>query len=188
MKVLGCIIAGGRSSRMGRDKAFIEWRGKPLIEHVAERLGPQVTRLVINANGNARRFSLPVIADLIASSTPLAGLHAALTYATENKFDAVLSVPCDTPLLPLDLYSRLQGDRAAIAYSCGQAHFLTGLWPIDSLPHLDGLSRVQDFAAATHARRVEWTTGEHDPFFNVNTPSDLSQLPQAIDMGRSQPV
>ncbi len=212
MRVLGAIIAGGKSSRMGQDKALMVWRGKALIERVIERLEPQVDELVINANRplppmpsgegrvglvqrkhdltpntlnhphpalpreERRRGPIRVIPDLLNIGTPLAGLHAVLTYALENSFDAVLSAPCDAPLLPEDLRLRLQGDGAAIACSGGQAHFLTGLWPAATLPLLIGLRRVQDFAAATKARRVEWAVQGHDPFTNLNTPEDLARL------------
>ena len=178
MKVLGAIIAGGKSSRMGQDKAFIEWQGKILIAHVIERLSPQVDAVIINSNSDPERFTLPVVADLIETRTPIAGLHAALTYASARGFDAVLTSPCDTPLLPPDLYARLSGEGAAIATSDGQAHFLTGLWPVECLNLLHGLVRVKDFAGATKARQVDWPVKDYDPFINVNTPQDLQNLSQ----------
>ena len=181
MKVLGCIIAGGKSSRMGQNKALMMWRGKSLIAHVAERLAPQVDQLVINANGNREPFGflgLPVISDQIATGTPLSGLHAALTFAREGGFHAVITAPCDSPLLPPDLRSRLEGDGAAIAASAGQAHYLTGFWPVSARDQfeLHAFRRVQDFAASVGARQVEWPTEGHDPFVNLNTPEDLTGL------------
>jgi len=102
MKVLGVIIAGGKSSRMGQEKALMAWQGKPLIAHVVERLVPQVEALAINANGDTRRFGflgLPVFPDELNDiHTPLAGLHAALAGAANNSFDAVLTVPCASSL------------------------------------------------------------------------------------------
>ena len=177
MKVLGAIIAGGKSTRMGQDKAFIEWRGKTLITHVIERLTLQADAVIINSNSEPERFTLPVVADLLKTGTPIAGLHAALTYAVEHGFDSVLTSPCDTPLLPLDLFARLSGEGAAIAASAGQAHYLTGLWPIECLNLLDGLIRVKDFAAKAKARQVEWLVKDYDPFININTPQDVLGLP-----------
>ena len=177
MKVLGAIIAGGKSSRMGQDKAFIEWRGKMLITHVIERLSPQADAVIINSNSDPERFTLPVVADLIETGTPIAGLHAALTYASARGFDAVLTSPCDTPLLPLDLRTRLSGQTAAIAASGGQAHYLTGFWPVECLKLVNGLIRVKDFAAASKARQVEWLVKDYDPFININTPQDVLDLP-----------
>ena len=178
MKVLGAIIAGGKSSRMGRDKALVEWRGKSLIEHVIDRLTPQVDQLVINANSDYSKFGFQVIADQIETGTPLAGLYAALQYAQDYGFDAVITAPCDSPLLPHDLRARLQGPGAAIAASAGQGHYLTGFWPVAVLAACKKhhYRRVQDFAAAVQARQVEWQVDGHDPFVNLNTPEDLATL------------
>jgi len=183
MKVLGAIIAGGKSSRMGQDKALMVWHGKALIEHVTLRLGPQVDALVINTNiapfSQQEKAALKTIPDLLTTGTPLAGLHAVLAYASATNFDAVLTCPCDTPLLPLDLRERLAGAGPAIAASPGQAHYLTGFWPVALLPALDvalkgGLIRVKDWVKLCDARIVEWQ-GE-DPFINLNTPEDLARL------------
>lgn len=186
MMIAAVIITGGTSSRMGREKAFLELGGRPLLAHVIGRLAPQVQAIVINANGDPRRFApfgLPVIADRRGDvATPLAGLHAALYFALENKFDAVLSAPSDTPFLPADLVERLQEQPLpAIAASGGQSHYLTGLWPVVLAQTLDreishGLRRVQDFAARAQAREVEWPLVPLDPFVNINTPEDLQRL------------
>ena len=185
MRVLGCIIAGGVSSRMGQEKALMLLGGKPLIVHVAARLACQVEQLSVNANGDAARFeflNLPVFHDLIATGgTPLAGLHASLQYAKMRNFDAVLSVPSDTPFLPFDLRTRLEIPSPSIAASQGQEHYLTGFWPVSLLSVLErasaarNLTRVRDWAALVAAKRVEWVAAELDPFFNVNTPEDLTQ-------------
>ncbi len=177
MRVLGAIIAGGKSRRMGQDKAFIEWRGKTLITHVIERLSVQTDQLIINANSNLEHLGPVIVPDKIETGTPVAGLHAVLTYAVEHGFDAVLTSPCDTPLLPLDLRALLSGHGAAIAASGGQAHYLTGFWPVESLDVLDGLIRVKDFAATAKAKQVEWPVKEYDPFLNINRPKDLLYLP-----------
>jgi molybdenum cofactor guanylyltransferase len=189
MKILGAIIAGGTSSRMGQEKALIDIDGVPLIERVASRLRFQVDGLVINANGGQDRFAFlgyPTVADTLASfGTPLAGVHAVLRHAKNNDFAAVVTVPSDTPFLPLDLVHRLAEagahKGAAIAMTLGQPHYLTGIWSVALLPALErrmkdeGLRRVQDFAAAAEAERVVWGDQPHDPFFNINTPQDLKQ-------------
>jgi molybdenum cofactor guanylyltransferase len=186
MRVLGAIIAGGTSSRMGREKAFMELDGVTLIERVASRIRFQVDELVINANGDPSRFSgLPhtVITDLLEVGTPLAGLHASLCFAADDGFDAVLTVPSDTPLLPLDLVQRLKEggthSGAAHAKSAGREHYLTGIWttamakPLERLIREENLRRAQDFCAKAKSEAVTWSDHPHDPFFNVNTPEDL---------------
>ena len=185
MKVLGVIIAGGKSSRMGQDKALMEFQGKPLISHVAMRLEPQVHSLALNANGDPARFdflNLPVFADQVANmGTPLAGLFAALAFAADQGFEAVLTAPCDGPFLPADLRARLEPLMPAIAASGGHQHYLTGLWPVSLRNELDlalagGIRRAQDFAAAAKVNVVEWPITPRDPFANFNTPGDFAGL------------
>lgn len=187
MTFCAVIVAGGRSIRMGREKAFEDVRGRSIIDRVVECLKRQVADIVVNANGDPARFhetGVPVIGDLRPDvSTPLAGLHAALAYAREKACDAVLTVPSDAPFLPGDLFARLQpgGHAAAIAASADQPHYLTGLWssallvPLTQTLDAPRLPRLQDWARMCDAAVVEWPAQPYDPFFNVNTPEDLAE-------------
>jgi molybdenum cofactor guanylyltransferase len=196
MKILGAVIAGGASSRMGGDeKAFLKLGGVTLIERIISRIGFQVDEIVVNANGDPGRFAdLPhlVIADLLPEiATPLAGLHAALTFGADDGFDAVLTVPSDTPLLPLDLVERLkqagQVTGAAHAQSGACDHYLTGLWttamakPLERLICDQNLRRVRDFCAKAKAEKAVWPAIPHDPFFNINTLDDLAAAQALLD-------
>jgi molybdenum cofactor guanylyltransferase len=182
MNILGAIIAGGKSTRMGQEKALIKLGSKSLIVHVVNRLLPQVEDAIINANGDTKHLEfleLDIVPDIETElQTPLAGLHAALIYAAEENYDAVVTVPSDCPFIPRDLVAKLSGTRPAIASSKGQDHYLTGFWPVKLLPQLQkalGTSnRVQDWVKACGAVNVEWATKDYDPFFNVNTPADLA--------------
>ena len=113
--ITGLVLAGGRGSRMGGvDKGLQLLRGRPLFHWVVDRLQPQVGPLLINANRNLQAYSaqgLRVVSDADDSfAGPLAGLLAGLQ-ACETEW--LLSAPCDTPLLPLDLAERL----SAAAYA-----------------------------------------------------------------------
>jgi molybdenum cofactor guanylyltransferase len=184
MTVMGAIIAGGTSSRMGgQEKAFLMLGGKPLLAHVIDRLAPQVDGLIINSNGIPFRFAkfhAAVVPDLVDDlNTPLAGLHASLSHAKNHGAELVITVPSDTPFLPSDLRERLE-KGPAIACSGGQEHYIAGAWPVGLLEdveaaiHRDKLFRVKDWARRCHAALVEWALTPHDPFFNVNTPTDLA--------------
>lgn len=187
MRICAAIVAGGRSSRMGREKAFERIRGKNILARVISNLGAQVDQLVLNANGDPERFrgfGLSVVGDRRKDvSTPLAGLHAALTYGYENQFDAVLTVPSDTPFLPANLVQRLAAARssAAIAASAGQQHYLTGLWSSSLLGAINAaldeprIPRLQDWTRMCEAAVVEWSATPYDPFFNVNAPEELAE-------------
>lgn len=189
MKVLGAIIAGGSSSRMaGAEKAFLMFGGVPMIERVISRIGFQVDDVVINANGDPTRFSRfgkRIVPDRLATvHSPLAGLHAVLLEGREKGFDAVLTVPSDTPFLPLDLVPQLaeagRKTGAAVATSLGQRHYLTGLWSTAMAEKLEevigakGLRRMMDVMEIFHVAEAEWFPMPHDPFTNINTPEDLA--------------
>ena len=183
MKIAGVIIAGGRSKRMGSEKALMPVSGRRLIDRVFARIAPQVDRLVINTNGDGRRFpglDFVLIPDIRTDiGTPLAGLHVGLHWARNEGFDALLSVPSDCPFLPGDLVIRLAGagERAAIARSGARDHVLTGLWDCalaDRLDHVLGAGRhrVKDWAHDCGAVAVEWPA----------TPCECSRAP-----GRTAP-
>lgn len=187
MTLCAVIVAGGRSSRMGQEKAFQTVRGRRILDRVVSCLSAQASEIVLNANGDTDRFrdtGLRVIGDLRPHVTsPLAGLHAALNHAVESGFDAVLTVPSDTPFLAADLAQRLRAAQhpAAIAASAGQQHYLTGLWS-SSLHSAINLAvdeprtpRLQDWARMCDAAVIEWPSTPYDPFFNVNTPEELAE-------------
>ncbi len=190
MKILGAIIAGGHSTRMGgREKSFVLLDGATLLDRTLSRLRFQVDAVIINANGDPTRFAstkTTVVEDVLTDvGTPLAGLQASLYYGANHGFDAVVTVPSDAPFLPLDLVERLlEGGSisgAAIARSGGQDHYLTGIWTtamaksLGRLIEAEGLKRVQDFVSKTKAEKVVWAALPHDPFFNINTPEELAE-------------
>jgi molybdenum cofactor guanylyltransferase len=187
MKILGVIIAGGQSRRMGTEKAFVLLDGVGLMQRVLSRLRFQVKDVIINANGETARFDaleLVVVHDSLDIGTPLAGLHAGLSYAHANGFDAVVTVGSDQPFLPLDLVAKLEKagreTGAAVAHSNGQTHYLTGMWSSALAPELAaqiglGMRRVQDFVRHVDTQIMEWPSHDHDPFFNINTPEDLAE-------------
>lgn len=187
MRVCAVIVAGGRSSRMGREKMFETIRGRSILDRIVSGLQEQVEQVVLNANGDVDRFQdvgLRVIGDLRRDvPTPLAGLHAALDHANRQGFDAVLTVPSDAPFLPRNLKQRLEAAQraASIAASAGQQHYLTGLWASTLLHEIETAidaahtSRLQDWARICGAAVVEWPALPFDPFFNVNTPEELAE-------------
>ncbi len=195
MKIIGAIIAGGQSSRMGgREKAFLELAFKPLVLHVIEQFEPQVDQLVINANGDSNRFSefgLDVIPDVLTSlTTPLAGLHAALKFTKNAEAGVLVTVPSDTPFLPYNLVAKLLEKAvvrgAAIAASGDQEHYIIGAWKTELLDDLqsaiakNNLFRVKDWAQRAAAQKVEWPDKPYDPFFNVNALEDLRIAAQIL--------
>ena len=189
---IGVILAGGLARRMGGgDKPLVEIAGRPILQHVIDRLKPQCGLLAINANGDPARFSafgLPVICDSVEGfAGPLAGVLAGMEFGAAKGAAHVLSAPGDTPFLPADLLSRLQAARTragatiAVAASNGRTHHAVALWPValrDDLRRAlvaEDERKVSAFIGRYANAIVEWPTEPYDPFFNVNRPEDLAR-------------
>ena len=192
MKVVGLLLAGGQSRRMGGgDKALRLLGGIALLDRVIERLRPQVDALVLNANGDRARFArfaLPTVADSVPGfAGPLAGVLAGLDWAASHRPDCpyVVSVATDAPFLPADLVARLAHglDEAradlACAASGGRSHPVFGLWPVwlrDDLRRAvvdQAISKVDLWTARYVLATVPFDDQPVDPFFNANRPEDL---------------
>lgn len=188
------ILAGGRSSRMGNDKACATLGGRSLLATIAARLSRQTTAIALNADRQPLAAEeLRLAPDTIEGKAgPLAGVLAALRDASLNHPAAshVATVPVDSPFFPPDLLVRLAEsisaqDEIAIATSNGRAHPVFGLWPVSLADDLetwlrrDQKRRMQDFLARHVVRAVDFAMietpgGTLDPFFNINTPADLA--------------
>ncbi|MDM5066180.1 molybdenum cofactor guanylyltransferase MobA [Aeromonas salmonicida] len=182
--VSAVILAGGRATRMGgEDKGWVALAGRPLIDHVLERLRPQVDEVLINANRSQTRYQAlaPVISDDNNDYLgPLAGMQAGLAAAHH---DWVLFVPCDGPALPHDLMARF---RAALtpATELVVAHDGDWLQPVVALLHkslLPSLSaalaegeRKIDIWFARHKMAVVSFADQPDAFINLNSPAELA--------------
>jgi len=193
VKIAGLLLAGGLSRRMGGgDKTLRALGGRTILERVVERLRPQVSALVVNANGDPARFArfgLPVVADGVPGfAGPLAGILAGLDWGAANRPDceAIVSVATDAPFIPGDLVARLcagardAGARLACAASAGRAHPVFGLWPVrlrEDLRHAlveEGVRKVDLFTARYALATVSFAAEPVDPFFNANEPQDLA--------------
>ena len=185
-QITGVILAGGRGQRMGGvDKGLQMLHGKPLVAHVLERLQPQVSRVVINANRNTgqyEKFGHPVIADLVTDYVgPLAGLHAALSAATT---DLVLTVPCDSPYLPHDLASRLLAAINIGATQIAVASVDAQTQPVFCLARQHVVASLADYLAAGGRKMNDWQSSlqvryvdfgdQAEAFRNINSATDLA--------------
>src|SRR3954454_3462271 len=141
--VVGLLLAGGLSRRMGGgDKTLRLLGGRTILDHILERVRPQVGLLVLNANGDPARFAgtgLPVASDVVPDyAGPLAGVLTGLDWAAEHAPDSrwVASFATDAPFQLADLVKRLRAaverevSPMACAFSTSREHPVYGLWPV----------------------------------------------------------
>ncbi len=200
---LGLVLAGGLARRMGGgDKARIKIGGITILQRVLSCLTPQCGDIIINANGDPKRFAdigLPVVADSVPDfAGPLAGILAGLDLATTHapQSEWLVSVPADCPFLPNDLVARLHQARLAAGTSlaCARSgewrHPVVALWPValrEDLRHAlvdEGLHKIEIWTARHGVAIAEWPVEPIDPFFNVNTPEDAARA-EALAAARS---
>lgn len=197
--VIGVILAGGRSNRMGGgDKCLRDLGGRPLLAHVIERLRPQVERLVLNANGDPVRFAafgLPIAVDSVPDfAGPLAGVLAGMDWAAREVPAAhyIVTVPADGPFLPPDLVAHLgkalldEDAELAQAASAGQPYPVIGLWPVALREDLrraltaEDVHKVDAWTARYRRATASFAAAPVDPFFNANTPEQLAEAERLL--------
>jgi molybdopterin-guanine dinucleotide biosynthesis protein A len=169
-RILGAVLAGGRSSRFGSDKALaVMPDGRTLLDHAIAGLTPHVAQVMICGRDGG-------LADRPAPDMgPLGGLNAALHHAQQHGFCGVLTTGCDMPVYPVDLPTALIGKSAAIL----KGQQLLGWWPVSLASQLDAhLAEVNNrsihgWLDRIGARLVEMP-GLALP--NINRPEDLAEL------------
>lgn len=201
-QIIGVVLAGGQSRRMGgMDKATMMLGGETMLARVTARLAPMVGRVVVNENqgfNETERLGLPRVADPIAGFLgPLAGVLAGLDYARDAGADAIVTAAVDTPFFPTNLVDRLLSAAANSATGLAMAstpdqddrnhrHPTFGLWPVALADDLraalnDGLRKVVIWTDQHDCQYAEFSTQPFNPFFNVNTPDDMTQAETLIE-------
>ena len=194
LPVTGVVLAGGASRRMGRDKAFLDLGGRPLIAHVLERMGEVCAETLIVANDIPRYAGLGVriVPDVFPGVGVLGGLHAGLAAA---RHDLILAVGCDMPFLNpallrafvawaegYDVVALRRGDQVETLHA---AYRRTCLGPMEEVIR-SGQQRIISFFPQV---RVRYVAPEDifplDPdlrsFRNVNTPEEWAALQQELE-------
>jgi molybdopterin-guanine dinucleotide biosynthesis protein A len=187
-EITGAILAGGKSRRMGgKDKGLLLVNGQPLIGHIIDALLPQVGSLLINANRNLdsyRTLGHAVITDILGHHLgPLAGIASAMR-ASDAAY--LLTVPCDSPLVPLDLSTRLYRELKAAGADISAAHDGNRMQPLfallrrdllpDLLSYLERGERKTDAWYRQHRLVLSDFSDQPDSFLNINSPEDLRGL------------
>ena len=183
--VPGVILAGGQSRRMGADKATTLLAARRLVDHVAERLGPQVSRLYISGPED---YGLGIEAIVDATDRfegPVAGIFsaaAALRRRSPN-VSGFVTAPVDGPFLPPDLVARLcAAGRSAAARDAAGLHPTFAYWTFDALDRaatiLAGGVSLHRLAECVGAAAIDWPGDAL--FLNINGPEDLQDAERRL--------
>jgi len=189
--ILGSILAGGKSKRMGKDKLFLNLNSKTLIEYTVDKVKKYFPELIIITNKKNDYFAknnLITVSDCIEGQLgPLAGILTAMKWAKENspKCSWIASFPCDTPFFPESIIlkfieeSKKKESLILCASSHGRKHNIFGLWSLELYDKLyndlvnNKVRKVQDWTKENNIKNLEFQFKDYDPFFNINTTEDL---------------
>jgi len=189
--ILGAILAGGQSKRMGKDKLFLQLNNKTLIEHTIDKVKKHLKKVIIITNQENEFFSknnLTVVKDCIEGQLgPLVGILTAMKWAKENLTQCawVASFPCDTPFFPENIVENFiqESEKKESLILCasthGRKHNVFGLWSLNLYDKLQDdlvnkkVRKVQDWTEKNKIKNLEFKFKDYDPFFNINTEEDL---------------
>ena len=189
--ILGAILAGGKSKRMGQNKSFVRLNNKALIEYTINKVKKNLGELIIitdQKNDFFKKNNLVTVKDCIDGQLgPLAGILTAMKWAKENssKYSWIASFPCDTPFFPESIIlnfikqSKKKESLMLCASSHGRKHNIFGLWSLDLYDKLHNdlvnnkIRKVEDWTKINNIKNLEFKFEGYDPFFNINTLEDL---------------
>jgi len=196
--MLGAILAGGKSKRMGEDKIFLNLDKKNLIEHTINKVKKYLKEIIIITNSENKFFlknNLTTVKDCIEGQLgPLVGILTAMKWAKENspKCSWIVSFPCDTPFFPESVISKFieeskkRESLMLCASSHDRKHNIFGLWSLDLYDKLyndlvnNKVRKVQDWTKENKIKNLEFKFKDYDPFFNINTAKDLEVAKKLI--------
>lgn len=196
--LLGAVLAGGRSTRLGRPKWSEPLVGLPMALRAAAALAPHARAVVTVAPTAAvAALGLEVVTDAPGGSGPLAGLVGALEHAAAAKDAACLVLACDFPLVDPGMIGSLigawAGEDVVAPLDGGRLQPLCALWSVAALPAARAAlvaghgspTRLAERLVLRAVPEAEWraATAASEPLLNVNTPADLARAAALIRRG-----
>ena len=186
--ILGIILAGGQSRRMGTNKSIKEISGKKLIDIVLNRAQKQVDKIAVNSNTKinfnfAEKFE--IIPDCVQGNLgPLVGILTGMKWAKMQKkeYRWLVTFPVDSPFFPDNLIRKFldshSNEDVIIAKSNERLHPVFSLWNTNLVDSLEeelsrGVRKIEEFTKKFKTKVVNFSVIGYDPFFNINNANDL---------------
>jgi molybdopterin-guanine dinucleotide biosynthesis protein A len=176
--IVGVILAGGNSSRMGRDKALLVYRGKPFIQLIADEF-KNVFKEVIIISDNRKEYDflgLPIYQDIYKKSGPLAGIHTALSITKKDVF----VTSCDFPLVNKNLILsllKISNNEEIIIFSVnGLLQPLFGIYKFSCLKKLESEIEVDNLSVHGFVKKCKTKVYDSENFLNKDVTSFLMNI------------
>jgi molybdopterin-guanine dinucleotide biosynthesis protein A len=190
-KILGVVLAGGKSLRFGEDKSQVKLNNISLIDHILSEVLAEFKELLIVSN-NPIEFkkseNISIIGDFKKNLGPLGGVLTAMKWIKDNNknYQWISTFPTDTPFFKNQILKdfhgkiNLKNGKLFFIKSNNTRHNIFGLWSIDLADKLEkdlenGDRKVEDWANKVGVNIIDMHFEKNDPFFNINTKEDLEK-------------
>ena len=195
--ILPVVLAGGKSIRFGEDKSQAKLGGKILIDYILEELNKEFEEILIVANNSIEHLSskkIFLIKDCKKNMGPLAGVLSAMKWVKENNnnYKWISTFPSDTPFFKIKIFNKFlnkvneKEGKLFFMNSGEKRHNIFGLWSVSLLSQLEkdlenGARKVEKWANNIGVKTIDISFEKKDPFYNINTKSDLEGAKKILD-------
>jgi len=190
-KILGVVLAGGKSKRFGEDKSQVKLHGKILIDYILSVIMDQFNEILVVTN-NPIRFKdsskILTTKDFEEGLGPLGGILTAMKWIKDQKkdYEWISTFPADTPFFTNKelkiFYENIDIKKSKLFFIKNKEtrHNIFGLWSLDLLKKLEtdlkkGERKVEVWADTVGVETINIECEKRDPFFNINTKEDLEK-------------
>ncbi len=196
-KILGVVLAGGKSQRFGEDKSQVKLHGKILIDYILSEIIDQFEEILIVTNNEIKfKFSkkISITKDLIEGIGPLGGILTAMKWIKKNNknYKWISTFPSDTPFFTKNelqiFYKKIDIQKSKLFFIKNKQtrHNIFGLWSLDLMEKLDndlrkGERKVEVWADTAGVEIINIEYEKKDPFFNINTKEDLEKAYKMLE-------
>ena len=196
-KILGVVLAGGKSQRFGEDKSQVKLNDKLLIDYILSEIIDQFNEILIISNNKIKfkhSTKITTTTDIIKGLGPLGGILTAMKWIKNNKKDYkwISTFPSDTPFFTKNelkiFYEKINIKKNKLFFikNKNTRHNIFGLWSMDLLDKLEsdiqkGERKVELWADSVDVEIINVDYKEKDPFFNINTKEDLEKAYKMIE-------
>ena len=195
-KILGTVLAGGKSVRLGMDKSQVKLADKLLIDYILSEIIEEFKEILIVANKSIdfqKSNKISVIEDFKKDFGPLGGVFTAMKWIKDNNKDYqwVSTFPTDSPFFKnkilKDFFNEIHPEESKLFFikSNNTRHNIFGLWSLELMNKLEedlnkGERKVEVWANSVGVKVINMDFEKDDPFFNINTKEDLEKAKAKI--------